>query len=63
MFTACRPQRADSVGRGPDELVNPLGFAPKVDPANVALVGIRDVDQAGARGKSGAETGVWALLG
>ncbi|HVV43806.1 MAG TPA: arginase [Bryobacteraceae bacterium] len=32
------------VGRGPAELVNLLGFAPKVDPANVALVGIRDVD-------------------
>jgi arginase len=32
------------VGRGPAELVNLLGFAPKVDAANVALVGIRDVD-------------------
>lgn len=32
------------IGRGPAELVNLLGFAPKVDPANVALVGIRDVD-------------------
>ncbi|HVW11864.1 MAG TPA: arginase [Bryobacteraceae bacterium] len=33
------------VGRGPAELVNLLGFSPKVEPANVALVGIRDVDQ------------------
>ena len=32
------------IGRGPAELVNLLGFAPKVDAANVALVGIRDVD-------------------
>ncbi len=32
------------VGRGPEALVNLLGFSPKVDPANVALVGIRDVD-------------------
>jgi arginase len=32
------------VGRGPAELVNLLGFSPKVDTANVALVGIRDVD-------------------
>jgi len=33
------------VGHGPPELVNLLGFAPKVDAANVALVGIRDVDE------------------
>jgi arginase len=33
------------VGQGPAELVNLLGFAPKVDAANVALVGIRDVDE------------------
>jgi arginase len=33
------------VGRGPAELVNLLGFAPKVNAANVALVGIRDVDE------------------
>jgi arginase len=32
------------VGRGPDELARMFGFAPKVDSANVALVGIRDVD-------------------
>jgi arginase len=32
------------IGRGPAELVNLLGFAPKVEAANVALVGIRDVD-------------------
>jgi len=33
------------VGQGPPELVNLLGFAPKVDAAHVALVGIRDVDE------------------
>jgi arginase len=33
------------IGVGPDELARMFGFSPKVDPANVALVGIRDVDQ------------------
>src|SRR6185437_14382855 len=33
------------VGQGPTELVDLLGFAPKINPANVALVGIRDVDE------------------
>jgi len=33
------------LGKGPEELVNILGFSPKVTPANVALVGIRDVDE------------------
>jgi arginase len=32
------------VGVGPDSLAGMFGFAPKVDPSNVALVGIRDVD-------------------
>jgi arginase len=32
------------IGKGPLELANILGYAPKVDPANVALVGVRDVD-------------------
>jgi arginase len=32
------------VGFGPDELASMFGFCPKVDAANVALVGIRDVD-------------------
>lgn len=32
------------IGMGPEELVNLFEFAPKIDPANVALVGIRDVD-------------------
>ena len=32
------------VGMGPRKLTHLLGFAPKIDPANVALVGIRDVD-------------------
>lgn len=34
------------VGCGPEELANIRGFAPKVDAANVALIGIRDVDAA-----------------
>ena len=33
------------IGVGPDELTRMFGFSPKVDPANVALVGIRDVDR------------------
>ena len=33
------------VGQGPPELVDLLGFAPKVDATNTALVGIRDVDE------------------
>jgi arginase len=32
-------------GVGPDSLARMFGFAPKVDPSNVALVGIRDVDR------------------
>lgn len=36
---------ASIVGMGPDELVKLGGFSPKVLPQNVALVGIRDVDQ------------------
>ena len=32
------------MGLGPAELVELLGFSPKIDPRNVALVGIRDVD-------------------
>jgi len=33
------------VGVGPAQLTDLLGFAPKVDPANVALIGIRDLDE------------------
>jgi arginase len=33
------------VGVGPTQLTDLLGFAPKVDPANVALIGIRDIDE------------------
>jgi len=33
------------IGIGPAELTGIGGFTPKVDPANVALVGIRDVDR------------------
>jgi arginase len=32
------------IGKGPAELTNILGYAPKVEPANVVLVGVRDVD-------------------
>ncbi len=34
------------IGIGPQELTHLGGYAPKVDPANVALVGLRDVDRA-----------------
>jgi arginase len=33
------------IGMGPKELSDICGFAPKVDPRNVAIVGLRDVDQ------------------
>lgn len=36
---------ASLVGMGPEELASLGGFAPKVRPENVVLVGIRDVDQ------------------
>jgi len=36
---------ASCIGTGPDELVKLAGFSPKVRAENVALVGIRDVDQ------------------
>jgi arginase len=32
------------IGQGPEELTGIFGYSPKVDPANVALVGIRSVD-------------------
>ena len=34
------------IGHGPPELTQLGGYAPKVDPSNVALVGLRDVDRA-----------------
>lgn len=34
------------IGIGPQELTHLGGYAPKIDPANVALVGLRDVDRA-----------------
>jgi arginase len=37
------------IGDGPAELVNLCGFSPKVDPRNVALIGLRDVDPLEAR--------------
>ena len=33
------------IGQGPEELTHLLGFAPKIEPRNVVLIGIRDVDQ------------------
>ncbi|MCX6635351.1 MAG: arginase, partial [Acidobacteria bacterium] len=33
------------IGLGPEELTHLYGFAPKVEARNVALVGIRDIDQ------------------
>jgi len=33
------------VGRGPAELTHLFGYAPKIDPAKVVIVGLRDVDQ------------------
>jgi arginase len=35
---------ACTIGLGPPELTKLFGFAPKIEPANVALVGIRDID-------------------
>ena len=32
------------IGMGPGELANLFGYAPKVDPRRVAVVGLRDVD-------------------
>jgi arginase len=31
-------------GVGPEELVRMFGFSPKINPANIALLGVRDVD-------------------
>jgi arginase len=33
------------IGKGPSELTEIFGFAPKIDPRNVAIVGLRDVDR------------------
>jgi arginase len=33
------------IGNGPGELTGLFGFAPKVEPPNVAIVGLRDVDR------------------
>ena len=35
---------AHLLGKGDEDLKNILGFSPKVDPKNVALIGIRDID-------------------
>ena len=36
---------ACSIGIGPQELTHLGGFAPKIDPANVAIIGLRSVDE------------------
>jgi arginase len=46
-------------GVGPDELTGMFGFSPKVEPANIALVGIRDVDH--LEGETIQNTGVRAF--
>jgi arginase len=33
------------IGQGPPELTHLFDFAPKVDPRNVAIIGLRDVDR------------------
>jgi arginase len=33
------------IGQGPSELTGIFGFVPKIDPKNVAIVGLRDVDR------------------
>lgn len=47
------------VGLGPEELTHLHGYAPKVDPKNVAIVGLRDVDVKEKRHVN--ETGVRAF--
>jgi arginase len=47
------------VGIGPQEMSNIYGYSPKVDPRNVALVGLRDVDRTEAPQVKG--TGVTAF--
>ena len=37
------------VGMGPPELTELFGYAPKVDPRNIVIVGLRDVDQLESR--------------
>ena len=32
------------MGRGPHQLTEIFGFMPKIEPKNVALIGIRDID-------------------
>jgi arginase len=47
------------IGQGPRELTEILGYAPKVDPRNVVLVGLRDVDP--VEGRRVRESGVTAF--
>ena len=64
---------ACTIGLGPRRLTHLFGFAPKVDPANVALVGVRDVDalerphvkESGVRAftmRDIDERGMWAVM-
>ena len=47
------------IGDGPPELTNIFGFAPKIDPGRVALIGIRSVD--GAERNNVQKSGVHAF--
>lgn len=47
------------IGEGPPELTNIFGFAPKIDPGRVALIGIRSVD--GAERNNVQKSGVHAF--
>jgi arginase len=49
---------ACSIGIGPRELTRLGGYAPKIDPANVAIIGLRSVDE--AERQQVRETGVHA---
>lgn len=47
------------MGQGPTELIGLLGYSPKVDPQNVVLIGLRDVDA--SERKRVRESGVTAF--
>jgi len=49
------------LGLGPDELLKPAGGRPAVDPANVALVGIRSLDPGEKRHLRDTGVGVFTM--
>ncbi len=51
---------AAAMGYGAAELVELLGFKPKVEPQNISLVGIRDLDS--QEKKLAKKSGVWTTL-